>query len=132
MHAFRFAHGDARAKRHVEANAGTRTAFRIRRELGSEIRGADYNESMSNPVRDNKQMSRFEMDADGHVAFSEYRRDGGSIEFRHTEVPKELEGRGIGSALVKGALALAKADGLQIRARCPFVKAYLQRHPEEG
>ena len=81
-------------------------------------------------VRDNKDLHRFELDADGHVAFSEYRRAGGTIEFRHTEVPKALEGRGIGSALVAGALALAKAEGLTITARCPFVAAYIKRHPE--
>jgi predicted GNAT family acetyltransferase len=85
---------------------------------------------MTSPVRDNKEKSRFEMDADGHVAFADYRREGNAIEFRHTEVPKALEGRGLGSALVRGALALAKAEGLAITARCPFVKAYIERHPE--
>ena len=85
---------------------------------------------MSSDVRDNKALHRFELDADGHTAFSEYQRDGNSIEFRHTEVPKALEGRGIGSALVRGALALAKAEGLTIKARCPFVAAYIKKHPE--
>jgi predicted GNAT family acetyltransferase len=85
---------------------------------------------MSSDVRDNKALHRFELDADGHTAFSEYQRDGNSIEFRHTEVPKALEGRGSGSALVRGALALAKAEGLTIKARCPFVAAYIKKHPE--
>ena len=48
----------------------------------------------------------------------------------HTEVPKELEGRGIGSALVRGLLEIARAQGLKVQAVCPFVKAYLDRHPE--
>lgn len=85
---------------------------------------------MASAVRDNKKLRRYELDADGHVAFSEYKRDGNTIEFRHTEVPKELEGRGIGSALVAGALALAKAEGLTITARCPFVASYIKKHPE--
>jgi predicted GNAT family acetyltransferase len=85
---------------------------------------------MPSAVRDNKDLHRFELDADGHVAFSEYKRDGGAIEFRHTEVPKELEGRGIGSALVAGALALAKTEGLTVTARCPFVAFYIKKHPE--
>jgi len=85
---------------------------------------------MSSAVRDNKDLHRFELDADGHVAFSEYKRDGNAIEFRHTEAPKELEGRGIGSALVAGALALAKTEGLTITARCPFVASYIKKHPE--
>jgi predicted GNAT family acetyltransferase len=51
-------------------------------------------------------------------------------ERHHTEVPKELEGRGIGSALVRGLLEIARAQGLKVQAVCPFVKAYLDRHPE--
>jgi predicted GNAT family acetyltransferase len=85
---------------------------------------------MPNAVRDNPQRSRFELDADGHVAFSNYRRDGNTVTFMHTEVPKELEGRGIGSALVRGELEIARAQGLTIAATCPFVRAYIAKHPE--
>jgi predicted GNAT family acetyltransferase len=45
-------------------------------------------------------------------------------------VPKELEGHGIGSALVRGLLEIARAQGLKVHAVCPFVKAYLDRHAE--
>jgi len=81
-------------------------------------------------VRDNPQLHRFELDADGHVAFSQYQRSDDTITFMHTEVPKALEGRGIGSALVRGALEIAKAQGLTIKTRCPFVAAYIKKHPE--
>jgi hypothetical protein len=86
--------------------------------------------TIPNAVRDNPQRSRFELDADGHIAFSNYRRDGNTITFMHTEVPKELEGRGIGSALVRGELEIARAQGLTIAAPCPFVRAYIAKHPE--
>ena len=85
---------------------------------------------MSNNVRDNTERQRFELDTDGHVAFSNYKRSDGLLTILHTEVPKELEGRGIGSALVRGLLDLARAQGLKVRAVCPFVQAYLDRHPE--
>jgi uncharacterized protein len=85
---------------------------------------------MPNAVRDNPQRSRFELDADGHIAFSNYRRDGNTITFMHTEVPKELEGHGIGSALVRGELEIAQSQGLTIAATCPFVRAYIAKHPE--
>ena len=81
-------------------------------------------------VRDNTERQRFELDADGHVAFSEYRRDGGVLVIRHTEVPKALEGRGIGSALARGLLDLARAQGLKVRPLCPFVAGYIAKHPE--
>ena len=78
-----------------------------------------------NPAR-----SRFEMAVPGGTAFATYRRAGDVLIVPHTEVPSELEGRGYGSALVKGLLDHARAQGLKVRPACPFVAAYLRRHPE--
>ena len=44
---------------------------------------------MPHAVRDNADRHRFELDADGHVAFSNYARAGNVITIQHTEVPKE-------------------------------------------
>lgn len=85
---------------------------------------------MPNDVRDNTQRHRFELDADGHVAFSEYKRAGGTITIMHTEVPKELGGKGIGSQLVGGLLEIARTQGLKVVAKCPFVAGYIAKHPE--
>ena len=81
-------------------------------------------------VRDNTERQRFELDAGGHVAFSEYRRSGDVLTILHTEVPQALEGRGIGSALARGLLDLARAQKLKVKPRCPFVAAYIKKHPE--
>ena len=86
--------------------------------------------TLSTNVRDNKERHRFELDADGHMAFSTYERADGVLSILHTEVPKALEGRGIGSALIRGVLNAARADGLKVRTRCEFAKAYVDRHPE--
>ena len=64
---------------------------------------------MSNNVRDNTQRHRFELDADGHIAFSEYKRADGVLTIMHTEVPAALGGKGVGSALVRGLLDFARA-----------------------
>ena len=85
---------------------------------------------MSDAVRDNATRHRFELDADGHVAFSEYRRDGGTLTVLHTEVPAALNGRGIGSALVRGLLDRARTQGLRVQPLCPFVAGYIAKHPE--
>jgi uncharacterized protein len=85
---------------------------------------------MSDSVRDNAARHRFELDADGHVAFSNYRRDGDTLTVLHTEVPAALNGRGIGSALARGLLDIARAQGLKVRPLCPFVSAYIAKHPE--
>ena len=85
---------------------------------------------MDNAVRDNAERRRFELDVDGQVAFSNYSRSGNVLTILHTEVPEALNGRGIGSALVRGELDTARAQGWKVVARCPFVAAYLARHPE--
>jgi predicted GNAT family acetyltransferase len=85
---------------------------------------------MPNAVRDNTERRRFELNADGHVAFSNYQRDGGTLTIMHTEVPAALNGKGIGSALVRGLLELARAQKLTVKPRCPFVAGYIAKHPE--
>ena len=85
---------------------------------------------MTATVRDNPAMHRFELDADGGVAVAYYQLTPGVITFTHTEVPQALSGHGIGSTLVKGALEAARARNLKVVARCPFVAAYMARHPE--
>lgn len=85
---------------------------------------------MTNAVRDNKQLSRFELDAEGLIAFSQYKRDGGVITILHTEVPPALGGKGVGSALVRGLLVIVRAENLKVVPRCPFVAGYIAKHPE--
>ena len=81
-------------------------------------------------VRDNTARRRFELDLDGHTAFSTYRREGSLLTILHTEVPKELNGRGIGSALARGLLDIARVQGLKVKPLCPFVASYMDKHPE--
>jgi uncharacterized protein len=87
-------------------------------------------------VRDNAAMSRFELhlptrEHGEKIAISEYKIVGDTIHMLHTETPLELRGMGVGSKLVRGALALIRAKGLKVVARCPFVRAFLQRHADE-
>ena len=82
------------------------------------------------PVRDNPAAHRFELEQDGATAFAEYEKHGSVINFVHTEVPKELEGRGIGGRLVSQALAQVRDQGLRVQADCSFVAGYIGRHPE--
>jgi hypothetical protein len=81
-------------------------------------------------VRDNPALNRFELDVDGQMAVAYYQLAPGVITFRHTEVPQELSGHGIGSKLVRGALEAARTRGFKVVAKCPFVAAYMAKHPE--
>ena len=78
---------------------------------------------MLGPVRDNKALHRFEIDADGLTAFVTYRVADGVLIFLHEEVPPAREGHGVGSALAKGALELVRGSGLKIIPKCPFIAA---------
>jgi uncharacterized protein len=81
-------------------------------------------------VRDNRALSRFEMDVEGAMAFANYRLTPQAVIITHTETPRALRGRGIASDLVKGALNLIRADGRKVIAGCGFVVDYLHKHPE--
>jgi predicted GNAT family acetyltransferase len=85
---------------------------------------------MNDTVSDNPAQQRYELAVDGHVAASYYEIANGVITFVHTEVPPELGGKGVGSKLIKGALDQVRAGGLKVIAQCPFVKAYIEKHPE--
>jgi uncharacterized protein len=81
-------------------------------------------------VRNNTALNRFELDVDGEQAVAYYRPSPGVITFTHTEVPQALSGRGIGTKLVRGALEMVRAQGLKVVPQCPFVSAFMGRHPE--
>lgn len=81
-------------------------------------------------VRDNPAEGRFELTIDGWTAVAEYRVVDDAITFTHTEVPAALQGRGVGSALARGALDGARRQGLQVVPLCPFIAAFIRAHPE--
>ena len=85
---------------------------------------------MSYELRDNKEANRFEVEVEGHIAFVDYRRGKDHISYIHTEVPKELSGNGVGSFLAKKVLEYAEQHQLRVKPYCPFIKAYIDKHPE--
>lgn len=85
---------------------------------------------MNAPVRDNSPRQRYELEVEGELAFIDYRRNGRNVVMTHAQVPPAFRGGGIGSALVKGALALVRERGEKVVPLCPFVAHYLRRHPE--
>lgn len=85
---------------------------------------------MTGAVHENPATHRYELEVQGSLAFIDYRRTGRVVTLTHAEVPEDLRGGGIGSALVRGTLELARSQGDRIVPRCSFVLAYLRRHPE--
>jgi uncharacterized protein len=76
---------------------------------------------------------RYDLTVDGRRAgTSQFRLEPGTIVFTHTIIRPEFEGRGLGSRLAKFVLDDAIARGERIVPECPFIAAYLGRHPEYG
>lgn len=87
---------------------------------------------MVDTVFDIPERSRFVLDRDGeHIGKLLYQRAGDLITFTHTEVDPAIQERGLGSQLARFALdAVAAEEGTRVVAKCPFIAAYIERHPE--
>lgn len=83
-------------------------------------------------VANNSEASRYEVRVGSQLAgFAAYALSDGLITFTHTEIDPAFEGRGAGSALVRSALDEVRAGGdRSVLAICPFVKGWIQRHPD--
>ncbi len=82
------------------------------------------------PLIDNEAAKQYEFQLEGHVPKIEYIKAKDKIYLTHTEVPNELAGKGIGTALVKQVLEDIKEKGLTLVPLCPFVALYIKRNPE--
>ena len=87
---------------------------------------------MSLVVADATERHRYEAELDGEVAgFLDYVVKHTRIALIHTEVPKAFEGHGVAAALTRFALDDARARGLMVIVICPYVRRYLETHPED-
>lgn len=82
-------------------------------------------------VKDVPDAHRYEAYLDGELAgFLDYVRDDERIALVHTESFPQFGGRGVGSALARTGLEAAREDGVRVLALCPFVKTWVEKHPE--
>jgi len=81
-------------------------------------------------IRHDAAQGRFAATIGGRVSIADYRRAGDTLQIVHTEVPQELQGRGIAAALMAAALAYAEANGLKVVPLCSYARAYMRRHPQ--
>jgi len=81
--------------------------------------------------KNNKEQEQYQLVIGSYVAFIDYEMNGdGDVFLTHTEVPAELEGKGVGSELVKETLQSIERHGQHVVPLCPFVASYMKRHPE--
>ena len=74
---------------------------------------------------------RFTARTGSGIAYISYERpDEQTIDLQHTVVPEADRGQGVGASLVEAAFSHAQENGLRVIPTCPFVKAWLEKHPE--
>jgi predicted GNAT family acetyltransferase len=79
-------------------------------------------------VEHNAAQRQFEIRIAGHApAVLTYALTGNTLNLLHAGTPKELEGRGIAGRITKHAL---RENKLRVIPTCPYVAAYIKRHPE--
>ncbi|MGF1617159.1 MAG: GNAT family N-acetyltransferase [Acidimicrobiia bacterium] len=82
-------------------------------------------------VRDEPENRQFTIEVDGRVVGkAEYRMRGNTYLFTHTEVDSEFKGRGLANRLARSALDDVRDRGMTLVPLCPFIAAYIRRHPE--
>jgi predicted GNAT family acetyltransferase len=82
-------------------------------------------------IRHDSESGRFSTEVGGATAFISYReRANRVLDLDHTFVPQAARGGGIASQLTAHALAYARANGYRVVPSCPFVAAFMRRHPE--
>lgn len=81
-------------------------------------------------IRENIEKKRFETEVENKIALIEYIRAEDKMYLTHTEVPTELEGKGIASSMAKQVLQQIKDENLKLVPICPFIASYIRRHPE--
>ena len=91
---------------------------------------AETSDSRMPEVVNNETAKRFETQVEGHRAILTYRVFRNEIFLTHTEVPPDIEVRGVGSRLAHDALEYARSSHLQVVPVCPFVADYIGKHPE--
>ncbi|SMH45784.1 hypothetical protein SAMN06295885_2606 [Rathayibacter oskolensis] len=88
-------------------------------------------DSESPTVRDVPERSRFEIVVGDRTAgFAAYVRRGDDVVLTHTVIDDGWEGHGLGSILARAAVLAVTEAGLTVVPRCPFIAAWLRKHPE--
>ncbi|WP_433533461.1 GNAT family N-acetyltransferase [Micromonospora sp. CA-263727] len=82
-------------------------------------------------VEENPAKHRFEILVDNALAgFTAYLPRGEVLVFTHTEVDSAFQNMGVGSALMRGTLDQVRAQGGRVVPQCPFMAAFIERHPD--
>lgn len=87
---------------------------------------------MDQVVTDKPDETRYELTIDGErVGLIDYVERDRARDLHHTEIDEQYSGRGLAGVLVAGAVADLRLKGLAMIPTCPYIQAWLRKHPDE-
>lgn len=92
----------------------------------------DSSDGVEPDIVRNEPRGRFELGGAPDKGYLAFQQGDGRLTLVHTEVADDLEGEGVGSALVRAALDHAETEGLTVVPQCGFVAGWLERHPDRA
>jgi predicted GNAT family acetyltransferase len=78
-------------------------------------------------LKDNRALSRFELEEAGQTVFADYRRSGARLYIDHVEAPPSLRGTGAAGRFMEALVETARAEGAQLVPICSYAAAWLRR-----
>jgi predicted GNAT family acetyltransferase len=92
--------------------------------------GTGKENAVSRNVQHNPDRSRYELVVNGEtVGIADYRQQGGTWVFPHTEIIRTHRGRGLGAELVRGALDDVRRSGGKVVPQCWYVAEFIDDNP---
>ena len=83
---------------------------------------------MTDTFRHNPELSRYELEEDGHLAWADYQRSGHRLVIPHVEADMPLRGTGAAGRLMSRVAETARAEGMRITPLCAYAAAWLKRN----
>ena len=88
------------------------------------------NKTMKYDIQHNQSQHRFETTIENLLCVIDYSLNDTNLSLNSVRVPKALEGRGVAGELTQTALDWARSKNYRVIPVCPYVQAWLKRHPE--
>lgn len=81
-------------------------------------------------IRDVPEEGRFVAELGRHTASAWYERHPRTLRFSRVDISRRLEADGVGTQLMRVAMASAREQELLVEPACDFVADYMRKHPE--
>lgn len=79
-------------------------------------------------MKNNKELSRYELEVDGHIAYANYRIDANILNIDYVFAPEELRGTGAAGKLMEEIAQMAQKEKMKIIPICGYAAVWMRKH----